>query len=168
MAEAMKRLSLAELRATSEFQRLTQKQQLFVATYCEQGLVDGKYDPIAATRTAYECKNLESARVMSYSLMQNIRIVSVLNLHFNVTPTEDYIRMLERAVRNKNLTNAQLGAMRLLAEVKGIKTAIPFNHSLSSVAEDLAAEKREQAKDKKRKAKQDPDTKPPKKADYAI
>src|ERR1035437_7609524 len=99
-----KRMSLAELRETSEFQVLTQKQQLFVATYCDFGLSTGRYDAVEATRVAYVCRSAEVARVMSYSLMQNIRIVAVLNRHFQMEPIEEFMVQLNRAINNKKLT----------------------------------------------------------------
>ena len=52
MADVSTRLLVKDLMATEEYQRLTPKQRLFVATYCEGGLLDGNYDSIAATRTA--------------------------------------------------------------------------------------------------------------------
>ena len=85
-----KRLSLEEIQGLAEYQRLTQKQQLFVATYCAGGLLDGRYDAVSATHTAYQCKSREVARIMSYSLLQNMRIVEVLNRHFNAEPIEEF------------------------------------------------------------------------------
>lgn len=123
--EPRKRMSVEELRLTPEFQRLTQKQQLFVATYCGAGLLDGTYDPIIATRTAYQCKSMEVARVMSYPLMQNIRIVAVLNRHFNSEPIEDFLVQVDRAIQNKKLTVAQLQALKMKGDILGFTTRLP-------------------------------------------
>src|ERR1700676_2408513 len=123
--ETRKRMSVDELRMTPEFQRLTQKQQLFVATYCGAGLLDGTYDPIAATRTAYQCKSAEVARVMSYPLMQNIRIIAVLNRNFNAEPIEDFLVQVDRAIQNKKLTVAQLQALKLKGDILGFTTRLP-------------------------------------------
>lgn len=120
-----KKLGLDELEQTQEYQSLTPKQRLFCATYCAGGLLNGVYDPVAATQTAYVCKNAESARVMSYALMSNIRIVEVLNLHFNSEPVEQFIVQLNRAIRNKNLTQAQLWALRLKADIMGFTAKLP-------------------------------------------
>ena len=120
-------MPLEELEKTWEFQRLTSKQRLFVQTYCAAGMVDGKYDAVAAIQTAYPCKSIEVARVMSYSLMGNIKIVAVLNRHFGSDPVDSFLASLDRAVRNKDLTLAQLGALRLQCEVLGYKTKIPVN-----------------------------------------
>ena len=125
MSDNRKKLTLDELKELPEYQRLTQKQQLFVATYCEGGLANGCYNAPQATLTAYQCKSLEVARIMSYSLLANIRIVSVLNRHFNATPTEEFLLMLDRAIRNKNLTIAQLSALQLKCKILGLETKIP-------------------------------------------
>jgi hypothetical protein len=125
MSETSTRLPLVELEKTQEYQRLTPKQQLFVATYCEGGLATGTYDPIAATRTAYECKSMEVARIMSYSLMQNIRIIAVLNRHFQTEPIEAFMVTLDRAINNKKLTVAQIQALRLKCEIMGFGTRLP-------------------------------------------
>lgn len=125
MADLSNRLTLEQLRETEEFQRLTQKQQLWVATYCQGGLVDGNYDAIAATRTAYECKNPESARVLSYSISTNPKILAALNRHFNRTPTEEFLLQLDRAISNKRLTMAQVEILRLKCNLLGIKNRLP-------------------------------------------
>lgn len=165
MGDLSKRMTLEELQKTQEYQRLTQKQRLFVATYCAGGLVDGDYDSVAATRTAYQCKTLEVARIMSYALMQNIRIVAVLNLHFNATPTEEFLVILNRAINNKNLTMAQLGALRLKCELLGIKTRIPANQSIGVVPEDvLEASRKKRAK----KPVEPKDAKPAKPSEYGF
>jgi hypothetical protein len=119
-----KRMSLADLRLTPEFLKLTPKQQLFCATYCEGGLVDGVYDPVAAVRTAYNTKSAEVARIMSYSMLSNIRIVAVLNRHFNTTPTEEMLVQIDRAIQNKKLTVAQLQALKLKCDLLGLSTGL--------------------------------------------
>ena len=123
--EERKRLTLDEIQALAEFQRLTQKQRLWVLTYCGGGLLDGVYDPIAATRTAYAAKSEEVARVMSYPIMQNIRIIAVLNRHFNAEPLEDFLVQVDRAIINKKLTIAQLQALKLKGDVLGYTTRLP-------------------------------------------
>lgn len=114
-----KRMSVADLRLTQEFQQLTEKQQLFVASYCDGGLVKGIYDPVVAALTAYKCKSLEVARIMSYSLMQNIRIIAALNRHFRTEPIEAFLTMLDRAINNKHVTVAQVQALKLKCDVMG-------------------------------------------------
>lgn len=125
MSDLSHRLPLSELEKMPEYIRLTPKQKLFVATYCEGGLVDGNYDPIAATQTAYHCKSLEIARVMSYALLSNIRIVYVLNRHFGSTPIEEFVSILDRAIQNKKLTVAQIKAIELKAKVMGFDSGLP-------------------------------------------
>jgi hypothetical protein len=161
MHEQPPRLSLEELQTTLEYQKLTQKQQLFVATYCAGGLLDGNYDHVAATRTAYECKSLEVARIMSYALMANIRIVAVLNRHFNATPIEEFIVMLDRAIRNRKLTTAQLLALKLKGDVMGFTSRLPgtANMPLGFIPPAIREDTLQRQKAKKQAAK---DAKPKK------
>lgn len=125
MSDLSKRMPLAELEKTTEFQLLTPKQRLFVSHYVECGMQDGKYDAIAATRTAYECKKPESARVMSYAMMNNIRIVAALNRHFNTEPLEAFLVQVDRAIRNKKLGVSQLNALKLKGDILGFTTRLP-------------------------------------------
>jgi len=120
-----KRMSMEELRTTREYARLTERQKMFIETYCSAGLVDGKYDAVVATLLAYKCKDAEVARIMSYSLMANIRIVAVLDRHFGETPVESFLKTLERAIHNKKLTIAQLQALRLKCDIMGFASGIP-------------------------------------------
>jgi len=142
-----KRLTLEELQMTPEYQRLTRKQQLFVATYVAGGLLDGQYDAVEATRTAYKCKTVENARVMSYSLLQNIHIVEVLNRHFNVEPIEEFLRTLDRAIQNKKLTQAQISALYLKARILGFDSKLPGKKSLTGVIADVVEGSKKKKKD---------------------
>jgi hypothetical protein len=142
-----KRLSTQELAQTPEYQKLTAKQKLFVLTYVAGGIDCGEYDEVNATWTAYKCKTQENARIMSYAMMQNIRIVAAINRHFNASPTEEFMENLDRAIRNKNLTMAQLGALKLKCDLLGIKTKLPTEHAtltpqIEAVAEDEKVEKK--------------------------
>lgn len=142
MSDPSTRLPLAELEKTQEYQRLTQKQKLFVATYCESGLTTGTYDAIQATLTAYQCKSAEVARIMSYSLLANIRIVAALNRHFNTSPIEEFLVMLDRAISNKKLTMAQLGALKMRCDLLGFGTRLPNKQSIGAIPDDILAESR--------------------------
>jgi len=113
------RMPFEELSKTEEFERLTKKQQAFVKAYCV------KYNVIEAMRAAYNCKSDEVARIMSYPLMRNINIISVLNRHFGTDPINDFLLTLDRAIHNKHLTIAQISALKLYSEVKGWGTALP-------------------------------------------
>jgi hypothetical protein len=122
-----KRMELDELRLTPEFLKLTEKQRLFVETYCaptESG--ERNYDAVQATRTAYKCKTPEIARILSYALLQNIRIVTVLNRHFNRTPTEEFLINLDRAIHNKHLTIAQVQALKMQCDFLGQENRLPL------------------------------------------
>jgi hypothetical protein len=122
-----KRISLEELRTTPEYIRLTPKMKMFVDSYCGAGAIDGNFDPVAAVNQAYRCKSYEVARIMSYSILANIKIVAVLNRYFGTEPVDSFLENLDRAVRNKKLTLAQLGALRLQCDVLGLGTKIPAN-----------------------------------------
>jgi hypothetical protein len=119
------KLSLEEIKITQEYSILTGKQQLFIETYIRSGLDTGTYDPILAAQTAYAVKNRENARVMSYSLMSNIRIVAVLNRHFAKEPLAEFVEQVDRAIRNKKLSVAQLQALKLKGDVLGYTTRLP-------------------------------------------
>lgn len=114
------RLSFEELRETREYQQLTPKQQLWVATYTSNG-----YDAVAATRTAYAVRSAENARVLSYAMLGNIKIIAILNIHFGVSPTEELLTAIDRAIRNKKITLAQVYALRTKLDVLGISTRLP-------------------------------------------
>lgn len=168
--EERKKLTLDELRETSEFQQLTLKQQLFVATYVETGMSTGKYDPIAAVQQAYVCKNPESARVMSYAMMGNIRIVQVLNRHFNAEPIEDFIKQIDRAIRNRKLSIAQIEALKLKAGLLGFDARLPgAGHQRPGKAvEDAATAARAARKSQRKPSTKKPAAEPPKDTTYGF
>jgi len=145
------RMPLEELQNTPEYQKLTQKQRLFVATYCEGGRVSGTYDPVWATNTAYACKNLEVARIMSYALMANIRIIAVLNRHFNTAPIEEFLLQLDRAIRNKKLTVAQIQALRLKCEILGFANRLPDVNHVGVIPPDVVEAERAARRAKRKK-----------------
>jgi hypothetical protein len=147
--ETSKRISLEELRTTPEYIRLTPKMKMFVDSYCGAGAIDGNYDAVAAVNQAYKCKSYEVARIMSYSILANIKIVAVLNRYFGTDPADSFLENLDRAVRNKKLTLAQLGALRLQCEVLGIGTKIPANFGGGSTKPDAPAKDKRSKKPKK-------------------
>ena len=135
------RLTLEQVRTTQEYSVLTGKQQCFIDTYVKSGLDTGTYDPVISAFTAYTCKSMENARVMSYALMSNIRIVAVLNRHFNKEPLEEFIEQINRAIRNKKLTVAQMQALKLKGDVLGYTTRLPGtnNFPLDTIPPDIQA-----------------------------
>lgn len=137
------RMPLSELEQTPEFQVLTPKQKLFVQTYVGGGVDLDTYDAIGAIMTAYRCKSHEVARTMSYTMLGNIRIVAVLNRHFNRAPLEDFIHMLDLAIRRKKLSNAQLSALRLKADLLGYTSRMPVpGQTIKDVVEAVQLEQR--------------------------
>jgi hypothetical protein len=125
MSTEKTRVPLSELELTVEYRRLTQKQKLWISTYVAGGMLDGNYDAIAATRTAYAARTPEIARVMHYNILQTIGIVAVLSIHFNREPIEDFLVTLDRAIRNKKLTIAQLQALKLKSDILGFGIGLP-------------------------------------------
>jgi hypothetical protein len=136
------RLTLAQVKDTQEYSLLTGKQQLFVETYVQSGIDTGTYDPITSTLTAYRCKSRENARVMSYALMSNLRIIATLNRHFNREPIEDFVIQIDRAIQNKKLSIAQMQALKLKADVLGYGCRLPGADGSGSgkIPADIAAE----------------------------
>ena len=121
---------LEELNAMPEYQKLTPKQKLFCATYCvPSDNADWKPDAVSACLTAYQCKNRNVARVMSYGLLQNIRILEVLNHFFKRTPPEEFLISLDRAIRNKHLTIAQVTALKMKCDILKFANKLPRAHT---------------------------------------
>jgi hypothetical protein len=139
MNDYSKRLTLAQVKDTQEYSVLTGKQQLFIETYIQTGIDTGKYEPIDATVTAYKCKSRENARVMSYALMANIKIIAVLNRHFNREPIEEFLTQIDRAIQNKKLTVAQMAALKLKGDILGYTTRLPGtnNFPLGTIPPDV-------------------------------
>lgn len=158
-----KKLSLAELEQTQEYQQLTPKQKLFVATYCAGGLESGIYDPISAIQIAYKCKNAESARVMSYAMMSNIRIIAALNRHFNTEPIEQFIVEVDRAIHNKKVSLAQVQALKLKADLLGFAARLPGvnNTATGIIPPTVLAASKETRKSKRKRIERKPASPPP-------
>jgi hypothetical protein len=116
MAEEIesKRMGWEELSRTPEFATLTKKQQLFMCTYISNG-----YNEISAIRTAYNCKNDNSAKVMSYPLLRNFNICLVLSIHFGSDQREAFLARLQRDIAKGNISDSLLRAYTLYAEVRG-------------------------------------------------
>jgi len=120
----MAKMDLENLVKTQEYNRLTPKQRMFVSTYIQSGLETGIYDQVTAVKSAYDCKNEESARIMGYSMLANINVIQVLNRHFGTEPIDQFLVTLERAIRNRNLTVAQFHALKLYCDLKGFENAL--------------------------------------------
>lgn len=124
MNKNLPRMPLSELKETTEFLRLTPRQQLYVSTYVETGMALGRYDDEAAIRMAYRCSTDESVRVMRYALKRSIKVVEVLNMHFGKNATAAFLDDVNRAIRNKHLTQAQLEAIILKSKILGIDSSL--------------------------------------------
>jgi len=158
MIDERKRMPLEELQQTQEYRALTGKQQAFVDTYVAGGLLNNHYDPIESVLMAYNCKTRESARTMSYAVVQNIRVIAVLNRHFNTAPVEEFLVLLDRAINNKHLSIAQLQALRLKCDILGFANRLPTENAPTGVIPKDVLEATEAA----RKAQRKPRTVKPK------
>jgi hypothetical protein len=123
--ERAPRMSGFELSRTQEFSHLSAKMGRFVLAYV-QGLIDtDTADPVAAVKFAYNTKNDESARTFGFQLLSNIKVILTLNRFFGVTPNEAFLKQVERAIYNPNISVAQVDALRLYSAIHGIeKTAV--------------------------------------------
>lgn len=159
------RMPLEELQQTPEFLALTKKQQLFVATYVQGGEA-GEYDPVEAVMVAYKCKNRNIARIMSYNMLSNIRIVAALNRHWMRAPLDAFLLVLDRAIRNRHLKHAQVEALRLKCELLGIVNNLPHSgeRSLHDIAVEIQKATNEQKKTS-RKSRKSPEPEVPSAAD---
>lgn len=139
--EPRKKLTLDEVQQTQEYAILTPKQQLFVASYIQGGMQTGIYDPVSAVQLSYHCENPESARVMSYAMMNNIRIIEALNRHFNSEPIESFLKEVSRAIRNKKLSVSQVQALKLKADLLGFAARLPgaSHQSINTIPKDVIA-----------------------------
>ena len=153
------RMPLEELEQTPEYQVLTPKQRLFVATFIQSG-EDHQYDAAYATSVAYDCKNRNSARVMSYSMLGNIRVIAALDRHFNRQPLVSFLMVLDRAIQNKHLKQSQLHALRLKADLIGLQSGMPVpGRTVKDVLDEVREEGRKIQKTgrKPRKLPPEPD-----------
>lgn len=123
--ELTNKMPLEDVQKTPEYARLTPKQRLWVSTYIQDGMEHGDYNPIHATKTAFACKTEDGARIFSYSVLANIHVIEVLNLHFRLEPIEAFIKLIDRAISNKKITHAQVQALRLKCELQGILNRLP-------------------------------------------
>lgn len=126
MTEQIKRttMPIELLRIEPCFVRLTERQKLMIETYITSGA-----DKVLSVLTAYHVKDRETARKMSYEAFSRPAVIQVLNAYWGVTPFEAFKRDVERAVRNKSLSVAQIRALELQARVSGWGCAnIPNSH----------------------------------------
>lgn len=123
------KITLDQLRREQCFLALTDKQKLCVEVYLECG------DKLKAVQASYACRSKQSAKVLTYSVFQNPRVVSALA----VANGEDaglvaFKANLERAVLNPKLTIAQAQALKLYAQLHGyLKAPAPEPSTVSVV-----------------------------------
>lgn len=122
------RMTVLELSRTSAFSHLSPKQATWIMFYCQGYLDTGSFDPVAATKAAYNCANNESARTFAYQLMSHPKILICLNRFFGETPEQSFLDQVEQACFNKKLTVAQVEALKLYSNLKGWDRGFSRNH----------------------------------------
>jgi hypothetical protein len=119
--ERAPRMDVYKLSQTQEFSHLSPKMARFVMAYVKTLTDTDTVDPLAAVKYAYNTKNDESARTLGYELLANPKVILVLNLFFGVTPSEAFLKQVERAIYNPNLSVAQIDALKLYCDAHGIQ-----------------------------------------------
>jgi hypothetical protein len=119
--ERAPRMSAFELSRTQEFSHLSAKMGRFVLAYVQTLLDSDTADPLAAVKYAYNCKNDESARTFGFQLLSNIKIVLTLNRFFGVSPSEAFLKQIEKAIYNPNLSVAAVDALKMHCDANGIQ-----------------------------------------------
>ena len=162
MSAVSKRLTLEQIKETQEYSILTGKQQLYVESYIQGGIDTGTYDSVSAALASYNCRSREVARIMSYALMANIRIVAVLNRHFNREPLEEFLIQLDRAILNKKLTVAQFNALKLKGDILGYTTRLPGTATMPAgvLPPDVVEATKVARNEKRKKPERTPKVKP--------
>jgi len=107
------RLTIEQLRAEQVFTDLTPRQQKMIETFASSG------DRIQAVLAAYNAKSPEVARVMAYEFFANPKVVACLTVYFQDDPLEVFKREVRRAYHNKNLSVAQVQAMKMFCDLNG-------------------------------------------------
>ncbi len=124
------RMTIEEFARTIEAAPLTPKMRKFVLAYV-RGFIDaGKFDALAAAKVAYVCKSDQTARCIGYQLLANPKIVLAVNQFFGLSQKEGFLRRLERAIYDKDITIAQVRALELTAQANGWTTGLPRHQDL--------------------------------------
>src|SRR5580692_4129934 len=118
--ETESRLSAHALALTPEFSHLSSKMGAFVLAYVQALIDTGAADPLAAVKASYDCGSDESARTLGYELLANPKVILTLNRFFGVSPDEAFLKMVERAIYNPNISVAQIEALKLYSAIHGI------------------------------------------------
>ncbi len=114
MPSIKERLPLEQLAQERCYLDLTPKQQKLVKTF-----IESNGNRILAVTTAYDVKNAEVARVLSYEVFANPKIIACLAIYFQDDPLDVFKREVERAWRNRRLSVAQVQAMKIYCDLNG-------------------------------------------------
>jgi hypothetical protein len=124
-------MSLASLEQTSEFQKLTAPQKLYVQTLLA-GIRDlGIEDHVFATQTAF---GNEYARVMSYAVRKSVRIQSVLRLYseYGKSKHEILLDRVQKALEGAKQGSASRAKLIALYDTLVFEGKIPTKKSKRS------------------------------------
>jgi hypothetical protein len=90
---ALRRMSMPELFKTTEWQRLSARQKLWLQTYLESG-----NDRQLATNCSYEASG-ENARTFSYQIVRQKKIQAALNRYFNKSARDIFLDQLRAEIK---------------------------------------------------------------------
>jgi len=108
------KLSFEMLRVCSEFQLLTVRQRKAVEIFLATG------DKAKAVSASYHCKTPETVRVMCYRVFNHPRVIAVLAVANGADPDKVvFLERVERLIRSKKTTVAQVQAIRLYGQMLG-------------------------------------------------
>ncbi len=92
------RLHFSAIQSSVEFMALTERQQVWVLKYLADGMTTGRYDAAAATMAAYNPKDMKTAAVMGWQMLNRRHVKKVLDLHFKISPMGSLLIALEKAI----------------------------------------------------------------------
>lgn len=77
--------------------------------------------------------------VMSYAVLNSVRIIEVLNRHFRTEPIDALLKVIDKAIQNKRITGAQIQALRMKIELLQLPSGIPAPANENSMGIQLPA-----------------------------
>jgi hypothetical protein len=108
------RMTIEELRQQECYLDLRPKQRMFI-----EGWIASGGDRVFATSSAYDCAHAEAARSFSYEVLSSPAVIACLAAFYQDNPLAEFKDQVSRAVRNRNLTTAQIRALELMARLNG-------------------------------------------------
>ncbi|SRR5258708_5793672 len=114
------KLTIEQLKETTEYRDLTDKQKKFVEEYVSNG-----GNKLKATLAAYNCKSERIAQIFSHTVMGMRGVIFALGAYYNEDEEGKFANLLQSAILKGNLSDADVRAWTLLADVKGFSRRNP-------------------------------------------